>query len=77
MTGTGIVGRGGLMVGKYRIMERSQEAIIITQEDLIVTLVGGGRRDGTRSSNSQYIYLQQSLSFANRFNVKEKVLYKA
>ena len=51
---------GGVMVGKYRIMERSQEAII-TQEDLIVTLVGGGRRDGTRSSDSQYIYLQQSL----------------
>lgn len=42
MTETSIFGRGAH--GRHRIMERSQEAIIITQEDLIVTLVGGGRR---------------------------------
>ena len=47
----------GVMVGKYRIMERSQEAVIIIQEDLIVTLVGDGSRDGTRSSDYIYIYI--------------------
>lgn len=68
----------GVMVGKYRIMERSQEAVIIIQEDLIVTLVGDGSRDGTRSSDSIYIYISttESISFADRFNMKEKVLYK-
>ena len=68
----------GVMVGKYRIMERSQEAVRIIQEDLIVTLVGDGSRDGTRSSDYIYIYISttESISFADRFNVKEKFLYK-
>lgn len=56
-------GAGGVMVGKYRIMERSQEAVIIIQEDLIVTLVGDGSRDGTRSSDSIYIYIYNRVYF--------------
>lgn len=63
-----------MAVGKHRIMERSQEANIIIQEDMIVTLdnmVAVGMVQGHQILN---IYLQQSILFDDRLNMKESYL---
>lgn len=63
-----------MVVGKHRIMERSQEANIIIQEDMIVTLdnmVAVGMVQGHQILN---IYLQQSILFDDRLNMKESYL---
>ena len=56
-------------------MERSQEAII-TPEDLIVTLRRWQEGWNKVIRFSIYISTAESISFADRLNVKEKVLYK-
>lgn len=63
-----------MVIGKHRIMERSQEANIIIQEDMIVTLdnmVVVGMVQGHQILN---VYLQQSILFDDRLNMKESYL---
>lgn len=65
---------GAMVIGKHRIMERSQEANIIIQEDMIVTLdnmVVVGMVQGHQILN---VYLQQSILFDDRLNMKESYL---
>lgn len=66
------------MVGKHRIMARSQKAIIITQEDLIVTLasmVAVGMVQGHQILNRDNIYSTKSILFVDKFDVIDRVLF--